>query len=239
MLITLGNTKLKFLNINKSCQFSEILAESYIASVAYHIDDILNKNSPFKVLRTAISGVWILQETNTWWRGRGRQLSQEAVSKYSFAMLYLLPSQDHGNEIDIVLGEIVCSRDKRPILWTCVLFPNSLEQQSHFFNIRFMFRCYSNKTRRCCECGAITNRGSYCKRYVAETNYEHRNYLWNVIGKRRPFARKVNREGYRYLFDFFCQVFFHNFIAISQYKIIQLVTNESVYGDLMTNTSRS
>ena len=31
-------------------------------------------------------------------------------------MMYLLPSQDHGNEIDIVLGEIVCSRDKRPIL---------------------------------------------------------------------------------------------------------------------------
>ena len=121
---------------------------------------------------------------------------------------------------------------------TFVLFPNSLEQQSHFFNIRFMSRCYSNKTGRCCECGAITNRGSYCKRYVAETNYEHRNYLWNVMGKRRPFARKVNREGYRYLFDFFCQVFFHNFIAISQYKIIQLVTNESVYGDLMTNTAR-
>lgn len=23
--------------------------------------------------------------------------------------------------------------------------------------------CYSNKTGRCCECGAITNRGSYCK----------------------------------------------------------------------------
>ena len=116
---------------------------------------------------------------------------------------------------------------------TFLLFPNSLEQQSHFFIIRFMFRCYSNKTGRCCECGAITNRGSYCKRYVAETNYEH------VIGKRRPFARKVNREGYRYLFDFFCQVCFHKFIAISQYKIIQLVSNENVYGYLMTNTANA
>ena len=167
MLITLGNTKLKFLNINKSCQFSEILAESYIASVAYHIDDILNKNSPFKVLRTAISGVWILQETNTWWRGRGRQLSQEAVSKYSFAMLYLLPSQDHGNEIDIVLGKIVCTWDKRPILW--IPFPTSLGQQSHFFNIYLLFRCYSYRTRKCCECHEIASHGSYCQRYVAET----------------------------------------------------------------------
>ena len=37
-------------------------------------------------------------------------------------MMYLLPSQDHGNEIDIVLGEIVCSKDKRPILWILVYF---------------------------------------------------------------------------------------------------------------------
>lgn len=99
--------------------------------------------------------------------------------------------------------------------------------------------CYSDKTGRCCECGAITSRGSYCKRYVAETNCEHRNYLWNVIGKRRPFSRRLNREGYRYLFDSFCQVCFHNVIAISQNKIIQLVANENVYGDLMTNTARS
>ena len=122
---------------------------------------------------------------------------------------------------------------------TCILFPTSPGQQNRFINIYFMFRCYSDKTGRCCECGAITSRGSYCKRYVAETNCEHRNYLWNVIGKRRPFSRRLNREGYRYLFDSFCQVCFHNVIAISQNKIIQLVANENVYGDLMTNTARS
>ena len=68
---------------------------------------------------------------------------------------------------DIVLDKIVCTWDKRPILW--IPFPTSLGQQSHFFNIYLLFRCYSYRTRRCCECHEIASHGSYCQRYVAET----------------------------------------------------------------------
>ena len=53
---------------------------------------------------------------------------------------------------------------------TCVLLPTSLRRQTgHFSQYFLMFRCYSNKTKRCCECGDKADKGFYCKRYVAET----------------------------------------------------------------------
>lgn len=32
-----------------------------------------------------------------------------------------------------------------------------------------MFRCYSKKTGRCCECNDRASKGIYCERYVTET----------------------------------------------------------------------
>ena len=44
-----------------------------------------------------------------------------------------------------------------------------------FFNIYLMFRCYNNMTRKCCECNGTASEGSYCKRYVTETQQNLKN----------------------------------------------------------------
>ena len=78
-------------------------------------------NSLLQVLRTAVSSVWTLQEANTSRRGNFRQLSQESVSKSSFAVVYLLPSRDRGNEIE---WNSLYMRSMRQVAHVVNTFPN-------------------------------------------------------------------------------------------------------------------